>query len=137
MPYDPKLGVTQAEWERLLKNDDADAFLQVVSQATYRIDSPSDGVYLFQAPPDYAFIHGISVDLVKGTVKTAFGILDQPESFSNNPMKSMGRWSGLHWQKRFDLGNGDWVLVNFYVGRLADNSRGLVYYYLRTRETIT
>jgi hypothetical protein len=125
LPYDSKLGLTEAEYSeylelltsmKLMKKDSAEVTFKPVGERRIMIVSDS------KLPG----LNGITIDFANNRVGTPFGQLTEMTRIgASEEQQASGPWSGYQWK----LPNGENAqFVRFSLGRLLADGRTIISY---------
>lgn len=119
MPYDARLGLTEAEYR---------SFLQLSDSVQMR-PARTDSLVLEAIPSGWRFaestgleiLRGIEIDTVQGIVRSEFGDLSPSTPIEPSAaQKATGQWGGPQWRREeVDVATSTGTVASFAVGRHA------------------
>jgi hypothetical protein len=129
LPYDKRLGVTEAEYQELLTLSRQVALSKKSeSSVTFTWTSPTR--VEIAAPKELEALNGAVIDLAADTITTSYGTLRERHAINNSAANSpTGPWQGQQWSAEelsSDSSAGHVVKLGF--GVLAQSQRGIVYF---------
>lgn len=126
LPYDPALGLSEAEYELLLVSDHQTR-TRKYADATLVITEDESDVLRLDGEELLPELTGIEIDLDENVVRTPFGLLTQRTEVDAPKESIHGAWKGTQW--RHQSGTlYEFTDVRFAVGRLGKDGRCLLYY---------
>jgi hypothetical protein len=127
LPYSPKIGLTQEEYEEFLSVGEKRT-LEKVQTCTLQIKTNND-VYEFDGGEDLSGLTGLKVDIKTLSVVTPFGILKNPEPDESPAGPALGEYSGFRWKlEKGDVEKGNITTASFLLGKLKTSGRNFIYY---------
>lgn len=128
LPYDPKLGVTEAEYDRFLELSNKFT-MQKQAEAELTITKTSDGKFVLDGGTQVPNLTGIQVDLQGNAVTTPYGIATKRSEIDAPEDSALGKWKGVQWSfEQFDEEAGTGAAVKLSVGTHRNSGRGIIYY---------
>lgn len=129
LPYHPKLGLTEAEYQELLVLSDH-LRLAPSRQARLEFKRLSATQFEINGGTDLPDLTGISIDLESDRVTTPLGVAQTRGAVEASPdQEATGPWDGVSWKTtELDEGMQNGHSVRFYVGRLTESGLGILYY---------
>jgi hypothetical protein len=131
LPYDPRLGVSEAEYREYLQLIKTALTMVKVKETRLRFRQQAEGVYTVEAAgmPDLA---GITIELKKDRVRTPFGVLGPGTTIENRDDNGpTGPWTGTQWALEQQSSENSATVAKLAVGRLSRDGRGILYYTAR------
>lgn len=132
LPYDFRMGLTEEEYEILLKCSKSLEMIEVGSGNL--LVSSSEGVITLHGGGDLMELDGIQLDLKKDEVRTPIGTAGDRSSisFEQTADSPTGPWSGFQWKLESgeNIGNlqeFSGKMINFSVGQRAGGGN-MIYY---------
>jgi hypothetical protein len=128
VPYDPRLGLTKAEYEEFLRLWGAFTLRKV---KTTKLNVKREGRKVtFHGGEGLPHLKGVVLDLATGAVTTPFGTAAQCTRIrASSEQKVTGPWNGVQWElERVNDQTGLGTVVKFALGRLRPSGRGLLHY---------
>lgn len=127
LPYHPKMGLTEVEYQRMLELSDV-MELQQVGSVTLTVKHLENGGVQLNSEEDSTPLNNMSLFPVEGFVKTGYGKLEEfSEINQNNPNSPTGRWIGAQWKKS-EQTNDRQIAVKLAIGKRTDHGDGIIYY---------
>jgi hypothetical protein len=131
LPYNPRLGLSEAEYTELLTLSKK-LTTRKKAEATLVVTTEDDEVYVLdggQALPDFT---GIVIDLKNDLVRTPFGILTERSEIDAPDDTALGAWVGTQWKlEKPDPSGIAGTVAKLAVGRLKRSGRCVIYYDVR------
>jgi hypothetical protein len=132
MPYDPKLGLTPAEYREFLTLNQDSVLMRPTKTADVVIESTPRG-WRFGKATDVEGLRDVEIDTLKNEVHSPFGDLAAAQPVKAGPnQKTTGPWGGPCWKVNSlpdPAGSGS--VAQFAVGKLVDTGRTVIYYSAR------
>ncbi|SFC25359.1 hypothetical protein SAMN05443252_102417 [Bacillus sp. OV322] len=139
LPYSPKFGITEKEYQLLL---DSQNNSEMIKKGETSVEIKRQGDKLTVTAPNSSFKTAV-FDLKANTVKTKYGVLSYKGKIEASSEQAItGPWSGEAW--KFEDGNVKTMQdaqnmdensyiksVNFYVGKLQETGETLIYFTYR------
>jgi hypothetical protein len=127
LPYDPKMGLTEAEYREFLKLQETIA-MKPVRTVTVVVE-PNMGGWRFGPATTAKELHSIAVDTLRDQVHTPYGDLNPgPRVVASDFQRATGRWNGLRWRGDFvDPQTQSGTVVVFAVGKHVETGRTVLY----------
>ncbi|MGB6219966.1 hypothetical protein [Haloferula sp.] len=133
LPYDPKLGLTEAEYEEYLKLWDAREF-KPVEAVILQLKESGDGLWSITAAVGGGQEGGGSIPIStlkynaeKDVFTSPNGTLKRLEDVSADKRSILGEWSGHEWRFEEETSLGK-TKENFAIGKTGDGKWGLIIY---------
>lgn len=132
LPYDVKLGLTEAEYVTFLRLVDSTE-MRAGAQASLAIVSIPAG-WRFDEGTSLPELRGIEIDTVLGVVRSSFGELRAgPPIQPSAGQRATGPWRALRWQREaLNASATEGTTATFAIGRFT--ASGLLIVYLQGRE---
>jgi hypothetical protein len=131
IPYDARMGMTQAEYDELQVLSKKTA-THKKADATITVTGRGNDVYVLDGGPSLPDLTGIEIDLKNGVVRTPFGVTGKYSPLTMPDTNPIGAWSGIRWKFEAPGTSADTgTTVSLSIGRLKASGRGLLYYYLK------
>jgi hypothetical protein len=128
LPYDPRMGVSRAEYDEFLMLGDQRT-LQKRSDAIVQVIERNNGALELDGGDALRDLTGVVIDLKNDRVQTPFGVATERTTL--NPSKSVfGAWNGVQWSLR-----APGTSVKFAVGVLRPSDRGILFYEVKAQKT--
>lgn len=132
LPYHPRLGLTEAEYQEFLELSSSMQMVKVADGTLNFVwDSPTHIRLIGEG--SLADLTGITIDLAADRVETPFAILRERTEINNTDVDSpTGPWRGIQWKFEHltpDLSSG--AVVKLALGRRDEDGRGILYYNAR------
>jgi hypothetical protein len=127
LPYDSRLGVSEAEYREFLQLVEAVTLVKV-KETRLRFRRQAEGVYTVEAAgmPD---LDGIKIELKQDRVRTPFGVLGPSKTIENRDANApTGPWTGTQWAIEKQSSEDSMTIAKFAIGRLSRDGRGILYY---------
>jgi hypothetical protein len=127
LPYHPKMGITEDEYQELLTLPNEEG-MRKVGEATLVVRE-ENGHLLLAAGDPLPAVREVDIDLDRDLVRTSLGELtERSDVVPSFVMQSVtGPWSGVQWK----MANAVAAFVTFGLGRLEDSGRGILYYEMK------
>jgi hypothetical protein len=127
LPYHPKMGITEEEYQELLTLPNEEG-MRKVGEATLVVRE-ENGHLLLAAGDPLPAVREVDIDLDRDLVRTSLGELTERSEVEPSfvTQSVTGPWSGVQWK----MANAVAALVTFGLGRLEDSGRGILYYEMR------
>ena len=134
LPFDPKLGLTEAEYDEYLKLWDAREF-KAVEAVVLQLKEASDGKWSITAAVGGGGKEGggslpistLKYDPEKDVFMSPNGILKRLEDVTADKRSILGEWSGHEWRFEEETSLGK-TKENFALGKTGDGKFGLIVY---------
>ncbi|MEM9237546.1 MAG: hypothetical protein AAGB14_12265, partial [Verrucomicrobiota bacterium] len=132
LPYDAKLGLTEAEYEEYLKLWDAREF-KAIEAVILQLKKGGDGKWGITAAlakqegPGSLPISTLKYDPEKDIFSSPNGVLKRLEDVKADKRSILGEWSGSEWKFEEETSLGK-TKENFALGKTADGKFGLIVY---------
>ncbi|HEV2972804.1 MAG TPA: hypothetical protein VGY55_22745 [Pirellulales bacterium] len=129
LPYDPRLGVSRAEWDEYLALGKK-MFMRKKSEATLVIaNKDSDDIYILDGGKSLPDFTGIEIDLKNDLVRTPLGVAKNRSEIHADEQSAIGAWNGAQWQSDDDIVTAFTKgSVKLAIGSLQASGRGVLYY---------
>lgn len=128
MSYDPRLGLTQAEFEEFRAWSD-NPKLAVVAKAQLGIDRKSPDLFVVTGLGLIADIRDLEVDLATNTVRNSFCEMKRSNDLKPSDKAAFGRANGACWSYEDEK-----MSCKLTLGILEESGRGLLIYELKGRQ---
>jgi hypothetical protein len=127
LPYHPKMGITEEEYEELLTLPNEEG-MKKIGEATLVVRE-QDGHLLLDGGDPLPAVRAVDIDLGRDVVRTSLGELTErlevSPSFAEQSVT--GPWRGVQWR----MTNVIAAFVSFGLGRLEESGRGILYYEMK------
>ncbi len=135
LPYDPRLGLTEAEYRELVGLAEQ-MQLQPVAQTDLSFRRERDGRWVVDGGSGAPELTGIVIDVARDQVETPLGVATQRRAVTPAPeQRAAGPWSGVQWtHSQADPSTRSGTVIAFALGRLQEDGRGVLYYEARQVE---
>lgn len=127
LPYHEKLGLTKAEYEEYLKLWDQREMKPVPKGELILRLEKSGEKWRIRATGQASDLTTMFYDPKSDTFTTTSGVLKRIEDIDADARSILGKWTGKEWKMEEDDGFGI-TKENLAIGKLADNSYGLLVY---------
>lgn len=127
LPYHPRMGITEEEYEELLRLPEEEG-MRKIGEATLVVREEGDRLVL-EGSDRLPAVRSVDIDLGKDLVRTSLGELSLRTEIEPSFVAQgvTGPWTGVQWS----MANAIAALVTFALGRLEDSGRGLLYYEMK------
>ncbi len=129
LPYDSRMGLSEAEYAELLKSANAPKLRQV-EEATLVFRWLSEAEVVVDGQGPLTDLTKIRIDLTSDSVTTDYGVLADRSEVNNTSLDSpTGPWQGVQW--KLESGNAGFtsgVVAKLALGRLVQTGEGLLYF---------
>jgi hypothetical protein len=129
IPYDSRLGVTEAEYKRFAESDKEVRLGPVgAGRLRFELDKESRKLTIVNVK-NVPQLDGVVIDVVKQQAQTRWGTLTKYKHTRNDDEDSpTGRWHAFGWKlEQGSADAGDFRSVQFQVGRHLKSNRSLLY----------
>lgn len=127
LPYHPRMGLTEVEYQRLLELSEV-VEMQQIGSVTLTIRHLKDGGIQLVSEGDSTPLNDMRLFPDKGFVASSYGDLNEfSEIDQNNPDSVTGRWIGAQWKKS-ERSSDKLVAVKLAIGKRTDHGDGIIYY---------
>ena len=135
LPYDPRLGLTEAEYREMVGLAEQ-MQLQPVGQTDLSFRRERDGRWVVDGGSGAPELTGIVIDVARDQVETPRGMATQRRAVTPAPeQRAAGPWSGVQWtHSQADAATRSGTVIAFALGRLQEDGRGVLYYEARQAE---
>lgn len=132
MPYDPKFGLTPAEYQEFLTLQQDSVVMKPVKTVDVVIESTPGG-WRFGKATGVEGLRGVEIDTLKNQVHSPYGDLPASDPIKAGPnQKTTGPWAGPCWKIDAITGQpGSGSSAKFAIGKLVDTGRTVIYYTAR------
>lgn len=127
LPYHPRLGVTEVEYQKLLTLM-GQLEMQETGSTLLKVQRLEDGGFQLLSDDESMPLNGIRMFPAENFIETGYGDLGEfSEINQSNPNSPTGRWTGLQWKKAERT--ADRILaVKLAIGKRTDEGDGIIYY---------
>lgn len=126
LPFDPKLGLTQQEYDEYLKLWDAREF-KAVEAVVITLSEDSEGMWRITTANGAQAISTLKYDPKKDVFISPNGTMNRLEDVKADKRSILGEWTGHEW--KFEEENEfEKTKENFAIGKTADGKFGLLVY---------
>jgi len=133
VPYDPKLGLTPAEYGEFVTLMQDSVFLRPARTIDLVVLSTPAGWKFGKATP-IPGLRGVEIDTLKNEVHTTFGDLKEADPVKAGPnQRTTGPWGGPCW-KIGSADDKDGSVGKFAIGKLVDSGRTVIYFTAKKTE---
>ena len=120
LPYDRRLGVTRAEYDRMMN---AKMVLTPKAAVSIKVKTDAQGNLEFASEGIAAALNGVRVPAGQKYAETPYGRLATfSEVFQDDDDSPAGRWRGVQWKK------DDAPVAKLAIGRREKTGDGILYY---------
>ena len=127
LPYHPRLGITQAEYDRFLKISET-LDLQEKAAVIIKVEQLDDGSLRLVSDDNSLPLNGIRLLPAQNVVETKYGKLGTFTKIDQaDPDSPTGRWTGVQWSKLERTGQGA-MAVKLAIGKRTDHGDGIIYF---------
>jgi hypothetical protein len=128
LPYDAKLGLTEAEYRDFLALSDS-VQMKTARTAEVVIESSQAG-WRFGPASSIAALRNIEIDTVTNTVHSQFGDLGAADPITPSAeQRATGSWGGPRWNlEQVDTTTLTGTVAQFAVGKHTQTGRTIIYY---------
>ena len=132
VPYDPKLGLTPAEYGEFVTLMQDSVLLRPARTVNLAVLSTPAG-WKFGKATAYEGLRGIEIDTLKNEVHSTFGDLEAADPIKAGPnQRTTGPWGGPCWKvDSVDAKTSTGSVGKFAIGKLVDTGRTVVYFTAR------
>lgn len=128
LPYDPRCGLTRAEYDEFLALSKKLA-TKKVGESTLSVSSKDGVVFVLKGGDALPEFTGIEIDLQEKAVRTPEGIAEDYSSVDAGEDSIFGPWKGTKWTlEKPGASTAERVRVEFAIGKLSESGRGVMYY---------
>ena len=128
LPYDPRLGMSQAEYEDFLAMS-RQMKMQKRGEVEISITSKGDGVYALDGGQRLPDLTGVEIDAVRREARTPYGVARGQAAFNASDDSALGAWNGVEWKlTQFDPKTNTGASVKVAIGKLHPSGRAVIYY---------
>ena len=126
--YDPKMGITHAEYDEMIALTKS-VKLKKVASTTLRFARTPSGSIRVTGGKGAEPLSGLTVAADRQTVSGGFGAMaGRHDVYQTDPSAPSGLWSGVEWQlETGDPNSGNARAARLAVGRISASSRGILY----------
>jgi hypothetical protein len=130
LPYNAKLGLTEAEYQEYLRLA-GNLTLRKVTSAPLTVRAEG-GQLVLDGGAAFPDLTGIKLDPAADELTTPLGVIrGSNEVHSDGENAAVGAWDGRRWRlEQGSVQGGDAKLVELSLGRLRENGRGVFYWQL-------
>jgi hypothetical protein len=128
LPYDRRLGVTEAEYQELLRLSDS-VQMRPVRTETIAIEPIAAG-WRFGAATTVSALRGLEIDTLKNEVRSEFGVLPAGPPITPGPaQRATGSWGGPRWElEAVDSLTQSATRASFAAGKLQASGHTVIYF---------
>jgi hypothetical protein len=132
MAYDPKFGLTPAEYREFLTLEQDSVVMKPVKTVSVVIESTPGG-WRFSKWTEVEGLRGVEIDTLKNQVHSPYGDLAASDPVKAGPnQKTTGPWAGPSWKMDTIKGQpASGSAARFAIGKLVDTGRTVIYYTAR------
>jgi hypothetical protein len=136
LPYHPKMGVSEKEYEDFLRLGKEEMEVKQVGEVRLVVSRGEGGAFRLSTHGELWQLDGIEIDLQRDEVRTPFGVARGHSSIEATPeQKATGPWSGVQWKFAEgdvfafeDASQVNACTMTFALGRLQESGQGILYY---------
>lgn len=134
LAYDPKVGMSQAEYEELIDLGSKAKYVKVKT-ATLQVRREGS-IIRFDGGTDLLHLTPVKLDLEADSVTTPFGTAAARSRIAaNEEQVASGPWNGILWKLLESSPNvGQGTAVQFGLGKLKETGKGILYYDVRKND---
>ena len=127
LPYHPRLGLTEVEYQRMLALAEV-VEMQQIGSVTLTVKHLKDGGVELVSQGEPTPLNEVRLYPVKGFVETGYGDLNEiSEINQSNADSATGRWIGTQWKKS-QQSSDKLLAVKLAIGKRTDHGDGIIYY---------
>lgn len=127
LPYDSRLGITEAEYARLLEGAQTTE-LQMAGEADLEFSVNSLGLAQISGLPANPPNDVLKYDLEQEVMYTPFGdLVTLARVAQDDENSATGPWQGFQWSM-YEESEQDLTVVRFAIGQLKNEPKNLIYY---------
>jgi len=134
VPYDPKLGLTPAEYGEFIRLAQDSVLMKPVRTVDVVIESVPSG-WRFGKSNAVEGLRGVEIDTLKNQVHSEFGDLTAADPIKAGPnQRTTGPWGGPCWKVNSLTEAGTGSVGKFAIGKLVGTGRTVIYLDARRME---
>lgn len=131
LPYNDKLGLSEKEYADYLKLWDARAMEPVPQgELIVRLEKSDSGHWMIRVTGQGSELTTMRYDEKADTFTSVSGTLERIDDIKADKLSILGAWTGKEWKMQLEDGFGS-TKENLAIGKLSDNSYGLLVYRLQ------
>jgi len=126
LPYDPRLGLTQAEYAEYLGLWNKRQF-KAMEEVMLLLRQTSGDTWSITSTGEASLLSTLRYSAKPDTFRSPNGELKRIEDIKADATSILGEWTGMEWRFEEETGLGK-TKENFALGRFADKKHGLIVY---------
>jgi hypothetical protein len=129
LAYDPRLGVSQTEYQEFL-NLSTQLKMEKVGTSTLQVKREGKK-FVFVGSDSLTNLTGIKLDVERNLLETPYGTITEPTEVLADAKRQRltGTWNGVTWKlEQFDRDTDSQIKVQFSLGKLTQTGRGILHY---------
>jgi hypothetical protein len=131
IPYDPRLGISEAEHQEFVALSKM-LTAQKSEEAVLNVTTADNERFFLDGGTTLRQLSGVEIDLPNGLVRTPFGVLKSQGGVQTENDHALGTWDRVEWKlESTDPTTGASLSANLSVGRMRQSGRFVLQYDVR------